>query len=279
MCRIDLRFAVIYLVAVVCLARPASTQQPSTSRAPLSPDEISQQQTKAQAGDPVAQGSLGKAYEDGSGVTQSDAQAVKWYRAAADQGNAEAQNRLGLMYRLGRGVAEDKSEAVRWYKKAAKQKNAAAIFNLGTAYYNGDGVGIDDVAASAWFLLAQSFGSPPANDAVKRMNAEAGTFQTEALEKIGDMYEEGDDLPQSYSDAVVWYRKAAEHGAQTVTLMKLAGLLMQGRSGPPDYTEGPWSLRESGKAPLPSRLLLRGGSISSGAGGGEGSVAGGEVVP
>ena len=237
MCRIDLPFAVIYLLAFICLSRPAATQQPSNSDAPLSPDQISQLQAKAQAGDPGAQISLGKAYEAGSGVAQSDAQAVRWYRAAADQGNAEAQDCLGFMYRLGRGVAEDKSEAVRWYKKAAKQKNAAAMFNLGTAYYNGDGVGIDDVAASAWFLLAQSSGSQPANDAVKRMDAEARTLQAEALEKIGDMYEKGDDLPQSYPDAAAWYRKAAEHGAEPVGLVKLASLLMQGRSGPLDYTE------------------------------------------
>ena len=40
----------------------------------------------------------GKAYHEGSGVEQSDAEAVKWYRLAADQGDAYAQNNLGVMY-------------------------------------------------------------------------------------------------------------------------------------------------------------------------------------
>ena len=77
------------------------------------------------------------------------------------------------MFRAGRGVEQDKTEALKWYHKAAKQKNPNAMFHLGTAYYNGDGTGIDDVTAYAWFLLAQSFGSESADDAVKRMKEEA----------------------------------------------------------------------------------------------------------
>ena len=48
----------------------------------------------------------------------------------------------------------------------------------------------------ALFLLAQSFGSQPADDAVKRMKEEQRDLQPEAFEKIGDMYQKGDGLPQ-----------------------------------------------------------------------------------
>jgi TPR repeat protein len=65
-------------------------------------------------------------YENGSGVTQSDAEAVYWYRLAADQGNAFAQVKIGSMYAAGRGVAKDDAEAIRWYTLAAKQGNADA---------------------------------------------------------------------------------------------------------------------------------------------------------
>lgn len=35
-------------------------------------------------------------YRDGRGVLQSDTEAVKWYRKAAEQGDADAQNNLGV---------------------------------------------------------------------------------------------------------------------------------------------------------------------------------------
>jgi hypothetical protein len=57
----------------------------------------------------------------GRGVAQDEAEAVGWYRKAADQGNAVAQNNLGLMLDNGRGVVEDEAEAVGWYRKAAEQ--------------------------------------------------------------------------------------------------------------------------------------------------------------
>ena len=42
----------------------------------------------------------------------------------AEQGDAEAQSALGIMYDLGEGVPEDDAEAVKWYRKAAEQGNA-----------------------------------------------------------------------------------------------------------------------------------------------------------
>ena len=37
-------------------------------------------------------------YAERPGVPQDYAEAVKWYRLAADQGDAAAQNNLGFMY-------------------------------------------------------------------------------------------------------------------------------------------------------------------------------------
>jgi TPR repeat protein len=228
--------AVVLFLGVICLVQEAVAQAPSLASNSLSPLEVNQLQTRAQSGDPIAQLTLGKAYEDANGVPQSDKLAVKWYRAAAEQGNATAENNVGLMFRTGHGVEQDKLEAVKWYRKAAKQENPSGMFNLGTAYYNGDGIGIDDVAAYAWFLLAQNFGSQPAAEATKHMKEAAGNLQSEAFEKIGDMYQKGDDLPQSLSEAVNWYRKAAENGAARVQI-KLANLLLQDQSGTSNYAE------------------------------------------
>ena len=46
-------------------------------------------------------------YANGEGVPEDHAEAVRWFRLAAEQGDAEAQYNLGLMYaKSRRGVAE-----------------------------------------------------------------------------------------------------------------------------------------------------------------------------
>ncbi len=45
----------------------------------------------AQQGDAGAQFLLGSRYDHGQGVTEDDAEAVRWYRLAAEQGHASAQ--------------------------------------------------------------------------------------------------------------------------------------------------------------------------------------------
>ena len=52
-------------------------------------------------------------------------------RALAEAGDAESQVNLGVMYDTGRGVPQDDAEAVRWYRLAADQGDADAQFNFG----------------------------------------------------------------------------------------------------------------------------------------------------
>jgi S1-C subfamily serine protease len=88
-------------------------------------------QTLADQEDSNAQINLGALYDNGKGVPEDPATAVKWYRLAALQGNRQAQYYLGLMYANGRGVPRDISAAAEWYFKAAQQGFALAQFNLG----------------------------------------------------------------------------------------------------------------------------------------------------
>jgi TPR repeat protein len=80
----------------------------------------------AEKGNAIAQLALGLMYDNGEGVPENDAEAVKWYRLGAEQGYARAQSNLGLMYAKGRGVPENDAEAVKWYRKAAEQGDASA---------------------------------------------------------------------------------------------------------------------------------------------------------
>ena len=70
-------------------------------------------------------------WKDGRGVPQDYAEAMKWYRKAADQGHARAQFNLGFMYYDYKGVRQNYAEAMKWYRKAAGQGHARAQFNLG----------------------------------------------------------------------------------------------------------------------------------------------------
>jgi TPR repeat protein len=86
------------------------------------------------------------------------AEAVKWYRLAAEQGDADAQSNLGFMYANGRGVPENDAEAVKWYRLAAEQGNASAQYNLALMYDEGEGVIQNNVIAHMLYNLAGAQG-------------------------------------------------------------------------------------------------------------------------
>ena len=79
---------------------------------------------------------------------------VRLWKPLAEQGNASAQNNLAAMYENGRGVPQDDAEAVKWYRKAADQGYTVAQNNLAFMYANGLGVPQNNVLALMWYCLA-----------------------------------------------------------------------------------------------------------------------------
>ena len=69
---------------------------------------------------------LGKRYGSGDGVNVDKAEAVKWYRKAAERGHAEAQRDLGICCIFGIGTDGNKEEALKWLVKAAEQGDEMA---------------------------------------------------------------------------------------------------------------------------------------------------------
>lgn len=108
----------------------------------------------AEAGIASFQNELGNAYIVGNGVPKDYAEAVKWFRQAADQGDADGQCNLATMYNQGLGVKKDYVEAVKWFMESAKQGHPVAQFHLGIIYQNGEGVRQDYVEACKWFSRA-----------------------------------------------------------------------------------------------------------------------------
>jgi len=105
---------------------------------------------------------LGLMYEQGRGVPKNDAEAVRWYRLAAEQGHAGAQFNLGVIYDQGRGVPKNDAEAVRWFRRAAEQGNANAQLILGFMYGEGRGVPRNLVQTYRWESLAAAQGNETA---------------------------------------------------------------------------------------------------------------------
>jgi hypothetical protein len=106
-------------------------------------------------------------YRNGHGVTQDYAEAMKWYRKAAEQGDSHAQCMLAYMHYEGHGAPQDYTEAMKWYRKAAEQGDANAQYNLAYMYANGQGVPLDYEEAYFWVNLAAVVGN---RDYVARRN-------------------------------------------------------------------------------------------------------------
>lgn len=73
----------------------------------------------AQAGDPVAQNSLGALYDHGLGVQEDNWEAARWYEMAAQQGLPLAMRNLANQYATGHGIPYDLDLARQWYQRAA----------------------------------------------------------------------------------------------------------------------------------------------------------------
>ena len=122
-----------------------------------------------------------KAYQAGD-----YAEALKWYRKAAEQGYASAQHNLGNSYSKGEGVTQDYAEAVKWYRKAAEQGYARAQYNLALRYDNGEGVTQDNITAHMWHNIAAENGN---KRAVEGRDKVAKTLTVEQLVKANEQEE------------------------------------------------------------------------------------------
>lgn len=87
----------------------------------------------------------------------SPAEAVKWFRLAADQGNAEAPFKLAQHYFLGLGLPKDSAEGVKWMQLSADRGWPQAQGALAHYYDDGrEGVAKNQVLAHKWYNLAAS---------------------------------------------------------------------------------------------------------------------------
>jgi hypothetical protein len=124
------------------------------------------------AGHAPAQALLG-AILDSAG---EEAEAVKYYRMAAEQGDADGEYGLGKQYSSGEGVKADPKQAYEWISRAAAKGHKSAISGLADAYMYG-GLGLDaaaradNAAALKWIQAAAE------NNYLPAMNALASAYR------------------------------------------------------------------------------------------------------
>ena len=142
-------------------ARPAVSQDGTLGQQQAAlpgESEMDRLRRVAEAGDPIAQASLGLRYYRGQGIRKDLAEAFRWTKRAAEQGEARAQSNLGFYYMNGEGVGRDPGQAARWWREAASQGLQQAQFNLGLLYETGRGVSADPQEAAKWYRLASEQG-------------------------------------------------------------------------------------------------------------------------
>ena len=119
------------------------------------PAEVAEVRAMAEQGVAEYQRVLALMYATGDRVPQSQVEAVRWYRRAADQGDALAQNNMGIRYADGNlGVPQNHTEAVRWWRLASDQGEYFAQVRLGAAYAGGLGVPQNMAEAHKFLTLA-----------------------------------------------------------------------------------------------------------------------------
>ena len=138
----------------------------------------------AEGGDARAQFDIGFMHAQAWGVPKDPAEAIKWYRKAANQGLQVAQHFLGMAYWRGEGVQHDDAEAARWFARAAAQGFPQAQFVLGLMTVSGQGVPQDPAQAYALLVLSGQGGvraAARATQNVKLKLTEAQRLQAQEI--------------------------------------------------------------------------------------------------
>ena len=148
---------------------------------------------EAEKGNVVSERFLAQLY-DKSQVPGHDAEAVTWYRKAADAGDLPSLLRYGQLLHLGKGIALNELDATAKIRQAAEADYQPAWMVLAERFELGLGAKRSDQEAFYWYKKA----------------AEKGDVAGQA--KVGDMYARGKGISKDEAEAVKWFRQAADKG-------------------------------------------------------------------
>jgi hypothetical protein len=190
-------------------------------------DAVQMLKQYAAEGNAPSQSKLGLLFQDGIGVEQDHAEALKWYRKAADLGDIMAHNNIGFMYFAGFGVPKSLDEALKWFIKAADLGSTGAMDNIGEMYSRGLGVAQDYTEAFKWFRQAADRGHGPAQC------------------KVASAYSAGQGVPQDNVQAYLWFSLGIAAGVDaTKNLAAVASQMTPDQIKQGDLLASQWKPRE-----------------------------------
>lgn len=137
----------------------------------------------AEQGHAAAQHNLALCYYNGQGVAQNYSEAFNRWRKAVPQGYAQTQFQLGGCYFFGQGVAQDYTEAVKWFRKAAEQGDAVAQYFLGGCYFEELGVSKSDIESYKWIKLAVEQGYKGAKEKLASLTSKMSPHELNESEQ------------------------------------------------------------------------------------------------
>jgi len=178
------------ILSLVCLSAFAE----------VTPEEFKKTKELADQGDAVAQYYLGYCYRWGNGVSNDNAEAVKWFRKSAEQGYRPAQIQLVKCFMHGEGVLENYEEADKWWRYGKRNTQLEAFSQCdynGLIYYNGQG---------ALGKLRDPV------EVVKQYRKAAEQGDPKAQNNLGVCYHNGEGVLKDPVEGVKWFRKSADQG-------------------------------------------------------------------
>jgi TPR repeat protein len=127
---------------------------------------------RSEAGEAAAQllrGQLHDTWYAKGALPKDNAEAVRWYRKAAEQGQLEAATNLGWILKDGDGVEPDPAEAARWLALAGQSGGRHALFGLAELHETGNGVRQDKDEAIR--LLRRAAEHPEGGEAIAKLRS------------------------------------------------------------------------------------------------------------
>lgn len=173
----------------------------------------------AEQGEENAQLRLAHIYEKGlDGIENDYDEALKWYIKASEKGSLDTNQKIGRFYEQGIGVTRDFSEALKWYQKGVTNKPTAITEQLGAQVFLAERFSAHEKYEDAfkWYKIASESSSDDFD-------------LTSVYTSIGGFYEEGKGVRKSLSEAMKWYKKAAECGSYSEKFSFGKRLLEQGK--------------------------------------------------
>ena len=135
---------------------------------------------------------VGRCLETGDGVGKDEAEAVRWYRMAAEHGCADAMFELSKCYTFGIGIRSNRATAAKLLQKAAEHDHVRAMFILGNWYLSKQrGIEYNPRKAAWWFRRAADRGDA------------WGMFH------LGECYADVVGVKKDYDAAYLWFCRAA----------------------------------------------------------------------